>query len=37
MNEIPIIRKGVYKDYLVNGIIGGLILGIIVFPRLAQV
>ena len=31
MNEIPIIRKGSIKDYLSNGVGGGLLIGIIVF------
>jgi hypothetical protein len=31
MNKIPIIRKGAYKDYWVNGFFGGLILGLLFF------
>ena len=31
MNEIPIIRKGVIKDYWTNGFGGGMIIGILIF------
>jgi hypothetical protein len=31
MNKVPIIRKGSYKDYLGNGIVGGFILGLLFF------
>lgn len=31
MNKIPIIRKGIYKDYLGSSFLGGLILGLFSF------
>lgn len=31
MNEVPVIREGSYRDYLSNGVGGGLIVGILFF------
>lgn len=31
MNQIPVIRKGAIKDYWVNGVGGGFIVGLIFF------